>query len=176
MQRNLLLSIALITTSFPTLSVADAKLDGLKSRIVGTWTSISCELRPTANQTDPSAAPTPTYVTRDFAYDADGGFDAVITVFEDSACANPIVSYDFAGDITWHDPNPAAQGAYSQDYVLNRKLNLTVLAANMVEQLNALPDGSCGDGPFEIGVTRDILGKPCALLRFVEGSEFRGRS
>ena len=140
----------------------DTSLEGLQSRIVGQWTSIACELRPQQNAQNPKAAPTDTYLTRDFTYDADGGFAAIITVYADPACQIPAASYDFAGEIVWHDPNPAAPGAWSQDYVLNRKLALTVHAPPMADQLNQLPDGACGDGPFVAGEVRAILGKPCA--------------
>jgi hypothetical protein len=56
--------------------------------------------------------------------------------------------------------------------VLNRKLELTVLAPPMVDQLNAMPDGACGTGPFELGDKRDILGQSCMLLKFVDGSDY----
>lgn len=168
-----ILSATALVASLAAPAVADdTSLEALKSRIVGSWSSISCELRPQQNPEAPTAAPTATYLTRDFSYDAEGGFSATITVFADSTCTTPAVSYDFAGEVVWHDANPAADGAWSQDYVLNRKLDLTVLAAPMAEQLNQLPDGACGDGPFEVGEPRDILGKPCVLLRFVEGSAF----
>ena len=163
---------ALITLSAPMVLAQDTSLEGLQSRIVGTWTSIACELRPQQNAEDPTQAPSPSYLTRDFTYDANGGFSANITVFADAACNVPAASYDFAGELVWHDANPAAAGAWSQDYVLNKKLELTVLLPPMAEQLNQLPEGACGDGPFVVGETRDILGKPCALLRFVEGSSF----
>lgn len=154
------------------VAAQDTSLSGLKDRIVGTWTSITCEIRPAQNPEDPALAPTPTYLTRDFTYDAEDGFEANITVFADAACTVPAISYDFAGEIVWHDANPAADGAWSQDYVLNRQLELTVLAPPMAEQLNQLPDGACGEGAFVIGERRDILGQPCALLRFVEGSQY----
>lgn len=151
---------------------ADTSLDALQKRIVGHWVSISCELRPQQNEADPKAAPNPSYLTRDFSYAADGGFTANISVFADPACKVPAVSYDFAGVVKWHDRNPAADGAWSQDYVLNRKLELTVMAPPVAEKLNLLPDGACGDGKFVVGEKRDILGKPCALLKFVDGSKF----
>jgi len=154
-----------------TLPAADTSLQGLQERIVGTWTSISCEMRPQANAEDPGGAPRPSYLTRDFTYDAAGGFQATITVYADPACAMPAVSYDFAGEVVWHGTNPAVMGAWSQDYVLNRKLELTILAPPMANALNELPESACGSGPFEVGVARDILGMPCALLRFVEGSD-----
>ncbi len=150
----------------------DTTLTGLQDRIVGEWTSISCEMRPQQNAADPTAAPTASYLTRDFTYEADGGFAANITVYADPACTIPAVAYDFAGEIVWHDANPAVAGAWSQDYVLNEKLELTVLAPPMADQLNTMPDGACGNGPFEVGTVRDILGQPCALLKFVDGSDY----
>lgn len=150
----------------------DTSLDGLKSRVVGHWVSLACELRPQQNPEDPAKAPLPSYLKRDFTYDAEGGFQANITVFADPACTMPAASYDFAGQVVWHDANPAAPGAWSQDYVLDRKLQLTVLAPPMVDQLNQLPEGACGEGPFVLGEARDILGQPCVLLKFVEGSPF----
>ncbi|MEL6464246.1 MAG: hypothetical protein AAFQ58_04685 [Pseudomonadota bacterium] len=150
----------------------DFSLEGLQDRVIGTWTSISCEMRPQQNAEDPELAPTPTYLTRDFTFDDAGGFEANITVYADSACAVPAVSYDFAGVVIWHDANPAVEGAWSQDYVLNRKLELTVMAPAVADELNQLPEGACGSGAFVPGKVRDILGQPCVLLRFVEGSEF----
>lgn len=163
-----LLAISLVSSA----SAEDTSLDGLQARIVGTWTSISCELRPQQNAGDPTLAPTPSYLTRDFTYDVDGGFSANITVYADAACSVPAVSYDFAGELVWHDANPAVAGAWSQDYLLDDQLELTVLLPPMADELNQLPEGACGDGPFVVGETRDILGKPCMLLRFVEGSAF----
>lgn len=163
--------LALMALATPVMA-EDTSLAGLKARVVGTWTSITCELRPQQNPQDPTLAPGPTYLTRDFTYDADDGFSATITVYADPACAVPAVSYDFAGTIVWHDENPAAAGAYSQDYVLDKQLRLMVLAPPMADQLNQLPEGACGQGPFVVGETRDILGQPCALLRFVEGSAY----
>jgi hypothetical protein len=154
------------------VSAQDISLEGLKTRVVGHWQSIACELRPQQNPTDPTLAPTPSYLTRDFTYDAEGGFKANITVYADPACSIPAATYDFEGEVVWHDANPAAPGAWSQDYVLNRRLELTILAEPMAAQLNQMPEGACGAGPFVTGEKRDILGQPCMLLKFVEGSAF----
>lgn len=166
MPRLPLFAIALMLP-FPAL--ADTSLDGLKERIVGTWTSISCEMRPTAA---PDGPPMPTYLTRDFTYDANGGFAAVISTFADPACSAPLATFDFAGEIVWHDENPAAEGAWSQDYVLNRKLQMTVHAPEMAEMLNAnFGDGVCGAGPVVPGETRDALGQPCPLVKILDGND-----
>lgn len=170
--KTLVTSLIMLVATANASTSMDTSLKGLQKRIVGTWSSISCEMRPQQNSSNPDLAPTPSYLTRDFKYDADGGFEANITVYADNACSVPAVSYDFAGELVWHEANVAVAGAWSQDYLLNRQLNLTVLAPPMVEQLNQLPNGSCGEGEYVLGETRDILGQPCILLKFVEGSSF----
>lgn len=172
MKKVVLKTITALLLSAAPASANETGLESLKDRIVGDWTSISCELRPQPNPADPKSAPGATYLKRDFSYQRDGGFSANITVFADPTCSLPTITYSFAGEIVWHGANPAAAGAWSQDYVLNRKLELTVLAPPTAEQLNALPANACGDGPFEVGTVRDILGKPCILLKFVEGSDY----
>ncbi len=167
-----LITAALLSSLALPAWAEDTSLEGLQSRVVGQWTSIACELRPQQDPQNPGAAPTDTYLTRDFTYDAVGGFSASITVYADPACQLPAATYDFAGEIVWHGANPAAPGAWSQDYVLNRKLELIVHAPPMADQLNQLLEGACGDGPFVASEVRDILGKPCALLKFVEGSDY----
>ncbi len=162
---------ALSLTASAVLS-EDTSLGGLQTRVVGQWQSIACELRPGPNPEGAALAPVPTYLKRDFTYASEGDFSANITVFADAACAAPLVRYDFAGEIDWHEENPAAPGAWSQDYHLNRELQLTVLAEPMADQLDALPEGACGNGPFVVGQTRDILGEPCVLLHFVDGAQY----
>ena len=80
--RHLVLTAALLSATEISLAT-DTSLEGLRARVVGTWASIACELRPQQNPADPAAAPTPTYLTRDFTYDSDGGFSATITVYAD---------------------------------------------------------------------------------------------
>ena len=63
----------------PGLAAAqDTSLAGLQARVVGHWQSIAGEVRPQQNEADPTCAPTPSYLTRDFTYDATGGFEANI--------------------------------------------------------------------------------------------------
>ncbi|MEO0990984.1 MAG: hypothetical protein AAFX00_08560 [Pseudomonadota bacterium] len=163
-----LLLAALLALPAPVL----ADVAPLQERIVGAWTSISCEIRPQLNPGDPSLAPLPSYLTRDFTYDADGGFTGVITVYADPACAAPMVTFDFAGDVVWHGENPAAAGALSQDYVLNAKLTIIPKAEAYVAQMNSLPEGACGTGAYEVGVPKDILGKACVLLNNLPAGDF----
>lgn len=149
----------------------DTSLEGLQSRVAGTWISIVCEIHPQQNAADLALVPTPSYQTRELTYDADGGYSANTTIFVDAASELPTVSDDFAGRLVWHDTTPAVKGAWSKDYVLSKRLDLTAYAPPMAIQSNRMPAGTCGDGPFVVDETRDILGEPCVLLRFVEGSK-----
>ena len=169
--KTTLASIVLLAGS-TSINADDDSLDALQKRILGTWQSISCELRPSIDQANPDGKPAATFLTRRFTYKTPDSFDATIRIYADSACQLEMAAYDFAGDIRWHDKNPAAEGAWSQDYILNQKLELTVQAQPMADQLNSLPPGSCGDAPFKVGEVQDILGKPCVLLKFVEGSDY----
>ncbi|NRA29137.1 MAG: hypothetical protein HRU11_02665 [Parvularculaceae bacterium] len=172
MFKPIFLGLACVAASLNVAAAGEPSLDKLKKRIVGRWTSISCELRPQKNPADDKLAPLPTYLKRDFTYDKTGGFAAVIEIFADDRCSVPMVTYNFSGQVDWHGPNPVAEGAFSQDYVLNKSLELVVHAPAMAAQLNQLPEGACGEGPFVVDQRRDILGKPCALLARPEGSDF----
>ena len=48
MMKSLSCVAALMVASTPAVA-KDTSLEGLQERIVGTWTSMACELRPTAN-------------------------------------------------------------------------------------------------------------------------------
>lgn len=162
------------TTLFPAIILALAALPpparaDMPPQVPGTWESVGCEVRP---QAAPDGRIGPAYLTRTFAYAADGGFEGRITLFADPACTVPMAAFAFAGHTRWHGPNPAAPGAVSMDYVLDRALTLTPLAPPMAETLNALPAGACADGPVAPGETIDLLGRPCPLLQRAEGADF----
>ena len=71
-----------------------------------------------------------------------------------------------------HALGSAADGAWSQDYVLNRALTLTPRHPAFADRLNSLPSGSCGTGPYAVDEPLDILGQPCVLVIILEGNEF----
>ena len=155
---------ALVTVIFALPALAqDTSLEGLQARIVGTWTSSSCEVRPRQNAVDPSLAPTPPYLTRDLTYQADGTFAGSITVFADPACSIPAASYDFAGELVWHDADPAVEGAWSQDYRLDTQLELNVRedTPNMLSIGGKHVDGT----GFHSPENRPIVGLQQPLIR-----------
>ncbi|MFN6977228.1 MAG: hypothetical protein ACK4OP_03835 [Gemmobacter sp.] len=155
--------------AFALLLAPAAALAQMPAQAVGSWESVGCEMRP---QAGPDGRIGPTYLTRAFTYDPDGGFTGRITLHADPGCAVPMAAFAFAGQTVWHGPNPAAPGAVSMDYVLNRALTVTPLAAPMAAMLNSLPPGLCADGPLAVGETADLLGRPCPLLQRAEGAEF----
>lgn len=141
-------------------------LPELQDAIIGDWTSISVELRPTEDRTD-SGVVTPTFLRRHFTYRPDGTFTGIIRMFADDYGALPMMEFEFSGHLVWHDPHPIAEGAFSVDYVLDVDFAVTPLAEPAVEMLNSgLVDGMA---PFEFGVRTSIFGKAFPMFNIAEG-------
>ena len=99
-------------------------LDDLKTAIVGTWESISVELRPTEDRLGTDQIE-PTYLTRTFTYGSDDTFTGIITMFADDYGKIPLFEFTFRGHLDWHGPHPIADGAFSVDYVLDAGFDVT---------------------------------------------------
>ncbi|GAB5534468.1 MAG: hypothetical protein Rubg2KO_07170 [Rubricoccaceae bacterium] len=140
-------------------------LDDLKVAIVGTWKSISVELRPTEDRLGTGQIE-PTFLNRTFTYGDDDTFTGVITMFGDNYGQMPLFDFTFRGHLNWHGPHPIADGAFSLDYVLDTGFDVMPHNDQAAEMLNAMP--AEGVPPFETGVTQDILKKPFPLFNMVK--------
>jgi len=141
-------------------------LGDAKAASIGTWASLSIELRPTEDRTG-SGTVAPTRLTRRFVYDPEGTFTGVITMFGDDYGHVPLLEFEFRGHTVWGGPHPIAEGARDIDYVLDLGFAVTPLLPDTADMLNAgLPGGMA---PFEQGVKADILGKEFPMFGIVEG-------
>ncbi|MEM7444393.1 MAG: hypothetical protein AAF414_13795 [Pseudomonadota bacterium] len=136
----------------------------LADEMRGSWRSLSCELRPSAGED----GVVPFYLTRNFTYDGEA-FSGSITVFADPLCEAPMAEYDFAGHLEADGDSPAIAGAEQVNYVLDEALSLTPIDTAFADQLNALPAGSCGPDPWQVGTVQDILASGCVLLELEPG-------
>lgn len=141
-------------------------LDDLQQAIVGTWESLSVELRPTEDRLGTGHIE-PTHLTRRFTYRADGTFTGLITLFADPYGQVSLFEFTFRGHLTWQGPHPVAHGAFSVDYVLDQGFDVKPLNAQAAQMLNAMPVE--GAPLFAVGLTTSILGKPFPLFGMVEG-------
>ena len=141
-------------------------LDDLKSAILGTWTSLAVELRPTEDRLGAGKV-TPTYLRRRFTYNPDSTFVGVITMFAYDYGQIPLLEFTFAGDMVWHGPHPIADGAFAVDYILNTEFAVTPLNPMSADMLNSEPVP--GLAPFEAGTKASILGKAFPMFGIAEG-------
>jgi hypothetical protein len=148
------------------MSANPVTLSDLQAAIVGTWTSLSVELRPTEDRLGTGQI-TPTFLRRRFTYAADGTFVGIITMYGDNYGDLPLLEFTFAGDLVWHEAHPIATGAYCVDYILNREFAVTPLNPMSADMLNAnLLEGM---EPFAVGTQTSILGKAFPMFNIVEG-------
>lgn len=152
-------------TATPT--TADPRtLDEVKATAIGTWTSLSVELRPAEDRSGGGAVE-PTRLRRDFVYNADDTFTGTITMYVDDYGQAPLMAFEFKGHLRWGGPHPIADGAWGIDYVLDLGFGVTPLHDDAAMMLNAdLPDGMT---PFAAGVKQDILGKAFPMFHLAEG-------
>ena len=141
-------------------------LDDHKSAILGPWTSLAVELRPTEDRLGAGKV-TPTYLRRRFTYNPDSTFVGVITMFADDYGQIPLLEFTFAGDMVWHGPHPIADGAFAVDYILNTEFAVTPLNPMSADMLNSEPVP--GLAPFEAGTKASILGKAFPMFGIAEG-------
>ncbi len=139
--------------------------------IAGTWVSVGCELRPqpAASPDEPGAsAPTPQYLSRRFRYDG-LAFDGVITTYADVDCTVPVVDLIFAGRLERGGDHPVAEGAESVDYILDERFAIKPREQTLVEQLNGLPEGSCGTTAWQVDVTQEVQESGCGAFGIEPG-------
>src|SRR5438128_1513906 len=80
---------------------ADAMtLDDLKTRLLGDWTSLATELRP-SGQKNLDGSLEPLYLRRDFRYLAGDRFDLTVTSCADALGKLPLARMRIAGHMLW---------------------------------------------------------------------------
>ncbi len=99
-------------------------LEEVQRYAIGTWESLSVELRPTEDRTGTGTV-TPTYLRRRFTYLSAEQFIGMITLFADNYGQLPLMEFEFKGSLRWGGPHPIAEGAWCIDYVLDAGFGLT---------------------------------------------------
>ena len=83
-----------------TTSLAD-----LQAALVGTWVSLSIELRPQPAPPESPGGVAAQFLTREFRYAADGTFLGRIEMYADPAQAVHLTSLEFGGHVQQGAPN-----------------------------------------------------------------------
>lgn len=136
-------------------------LEEVQAYALGTWESLTVELRPNEDRTGEGTV-TPNYLKRRFTYHNPKKFTGIITLFADNYGEMPLMEFEFKGSLRWGSSHPIAEGAWEIDYVLDEGFGVTPLHDNAAAMLNqGLVDGL---EPFAVSVQQDILKKPFPMF------------
>ena len=148
-------------------NIAEPKtLADVKSFALGSWESISIELRPSEDRTGAGTV-LPVRLTRRFDYLPNDRFVGTIRMFADDYGQVPLMEFEFKGRLEWGGPHPIADGAYAVDYVLDEGFGVTPLNDGAADMLN---QGRPADlSAFATGTKSDILKKAFPMFNIVKG-------
>lgn len=142
-------------------AIAETPIPGID----GSWRSMSCELRPTA-QGDGTVGEW--WLTREISFD-DGIISADFTTYAGPGCTFPLQLLSFSGAVDVLGASDVAHGAYEADLTIDRYVRITPLAEDFAAFLNSGGTGPCGAEAWSVGETQDILETGCAMIGVAPG-------
>jgi hypothetical protein len=141
----------------------------IKSSLVGRWSSLSTEVRPSALK-NPDGSARPFYLTRDFKYGTGDVFELTVVNFADAGGKVPLARIRIRGHMLWRGAHPVAPGAQKVDFVADEAYDVTPLAQGFADLLNQV--ASKGFGKWEVNVTQSVFGKSFPPFQLTEGRNF----
>jgi hypothetical protein len=144
-------------------------LEEIKQALVGDWTSLAPEIRPSASK-NADGTLKPFYLTRAFKYEPGDLFDLTIVNCADPNAKVPLAKIYIQGHITWKGEHPIAAGAQKVDFVADAKYTVTPLIQGFTDILNQV--ASTGYDQWETGATQSVFGKSFAPFGLTEGKNF----
>jgi hypothetical protein len=143
-------------------------LEQLKASLVGTWASLTPEVRPSKN---PDGSLKPFYLTRSFVYRRDDRFELAVMNYADPFGKVGIARIEIAGHMSWQGDHPIAPGAQKVDFVADEAYAVTPLIQPFVDLLGKV--ASSGYAKWETGKTQSIFGKTFVPFGLREGQHFK---
>ncbi len=144
-------------------------LDDLKTQLLGDWTSLAPELRPSSLK-NADGSLKPFHLKRDFRYLAGDRFELTVTNFADPLGRVPLARIVIRGHMLWRGEHPVAAGAQKVDFLADEAYEVTPLIQGFADVLNQA--ASQGYAKWEVGATQSVFGKTFAPFGLVEGRNF----
>jgi len=144
-------------------------LDQTKQALVGEWSSVAPEIRPSAAK-NPDGTLKPFYLTRDFKYETGDRFELTVVNSADPNGKVPLARILIKGHMAWRGDHPIAAGAQKVDFVADEAYEVTPLIQGFADLLNQV--ASKGYAHWEVGGAQSIFGKSFAPFGLVEGKNF----
>ncbi|OWQ90682.1 hypothetical protein CDN99_10850 [Roseateles aquatilis] len=141
----------------------------LQQALIGEWTSLAPEIRPSALK-NADGTLKPFYLSRHFKY-ADGDrFELAIRNFADPQGRVEIARLLIKGHIDWVGDHPIAPGAKKVNFTADEAYDVTPLLPPFVDLLNQV--AAAGYAPWQAGQTQSVLRKAFAPFGLAEGQLF----
>ena len=144
-------------------------LEEIKQAILGEWTSIATEVRPSA-QRNADASLKPFYLKRDFKALQDDRFELALVNFADAYGKVPLARLVIKGHMFWRGEHPLVAGAQKVDFVADESYEVTPLLQGFADVLNTV--AAQGYTKWEVGQTQNIYGKDFAPFGLTAGRIF----
>jgi len=144
-------------------------VDRIKQALVGDWTSIAPEVRPSAAK-NPDGTLKPFYLKRDFKYLAGDQFQLTIVNSADPYGKVPLARILIKGRMFWRGEHPIAPGAQKVDFVADEAYEVTPLLQGFADVLNKV--ATDGYARWEVNGTQSIFGKTFVPFGLAEGKNF----
>ena len=153
----------------PKASSMETDVTKIKQAMLGDWTSIAPEVRPSASK-NADGSLKPFYLKRAFKYLPSDRFELEIINSADPYGAVPLVQIKIAGHVLWRGAHPIAPGAQKVDFVADEAYEVTPLAQGFADVLNKV--ASVGYAPWAVNSAQSIFGKAFAPFGLAEGTNF----
>lgn len=150
-----LCAAAMLLATFTQIASADTQTD-----IIGSWSSVGCELRP---QQNPDGSIGQWWLTRAIDFE-EGRIDATFTTYADAGCQTTLHELHFAGSVEFGDASELAPGAREAKLTIDEFVRFTPRADGFRDFLNSAEPGACGNSTWELGKAQDVLKTGCNLL------------
>ncbi len=144
-------------------------LDQTKQALVGEWSSLAPEIRPSAAK-NPDGTLKPFYLQRDFKYEAGDRFELTVVNSADPYGKIPLARILIRGHMAWVGDHPIAAGAHKVDFVADEAYEVTPLIQGFADLLNQV--AGKGYAHWEVGGAQSVFGKSFAPFGLVEGKNF----
>jgi hypothetical protein len=142
----------------------------IKKEALGEWKSIAVEVRPSAFK-NPDGSLKPFYLTREFAFLPDDGFQLEIINYADALGQVPLVKMLIKGSTEWEGDHPIAAGAQKVNFTADKAYEVTPLNEAFTEILNTLAKENFKT--WETGHSQDIFKKAFVPFGLKEGDFFK---
>lgn len=152
-----------------TQTPATTSVDDIKTALIGDWTSLAPEVRPSA-QKNPDGSLKPFYLKRDFKYLAGDRFELSILNAADPNAAVPVARIVIKGHMLWRGPHPIVAGAQKVDFIADEGYEVAPLIQGFADLLNQI--AGKGFEPWQVNQSQSVFGKSFVPFGLSEGRHF----